>query len=249
MSIGGFSCFPGRSTMRPRTSWIFDGIDDGIGFGNNHSFEHTDSFSVSVFANIPSFSVQRAIFSKLQSSPGFRGWEFGITTQGRLFLLFISNFVGGNLFNIQTLDNSVPLNTLTQLGVSYAGTSLATGVNHYINGAFASTSSTTAPGPITGTTIGTANLQIGQRPPGNTTPLAGHALHFAIWNSALTATHFSEVYNGGVPPDLNSLPTAPPPLFWVKLNNETDIPTVIVDHGTGSLTGAAFGGLVPEPPP
>lgn len=242
MSIGGFSGFPGRETMRPRTAWISDGIDDGIGFGNNHAFERTQPFSFVGWINPGTADVFTICSNNETFASGFRGYVFSTLTNRRLWLgLYNTNLTNG--INSQTSNNVVPLGGLVQVGVSYSGNSNNSGITFYVNGS-AVTKVSPLQNNLSATTVSTAPLTLFGG-------VSKRLSHFGMWNTVLTPTHFVETYNGGVPPDLNNLATTPNPLMWIKLDDETDTPTIggIIDHGTGGINGTPIGGFIPEMPP
>jgi hypothetical protein len=153
--------------------------------------------------------------------------------------------VGANALNAQTVTGSVPVGALTHVAAVYTGTSLATGVTFYINGVVASQISPPTPGPITTTTLTAQNLSVGRSTSGSS-PFLGEIHHVAKFTSALTAPQILEVYNLGTPPDLNTLPTAPAPVWWSKMDALDGIgASGILDYGSGSNEGTVGGGLVP----
>jgi hypothetical protein len=240
MSLGGFAGFAGRSTMRPRTAWIGDGVDDEISFGSIHAFERTDPFSLIAWIN-PKVGAVFTLCSNIDVPLGFRGYIFSTLSNRRLWLgLYNTNL--SNWINAQTVDNVIPLGGLVQVGVSYSGNSNDSGVHFYVAG---SAVSKVAPfqNNLSATTVSAQPLRL----------FGGSACrmrHFALWPSVLTPTHFAETYNGGVPPDLDNLATAPDPALWVRMDDETDTPTGgVIDHGTGGTNGTAAGGFIPEMPP
>lgn len=227
-------------------SWLFDGIDDRVEFADVNDFERTDPFTVSAWISTPSVAAQQVIVGKMDPSPTFRGWECGIEAPGRLYLLLFSVAPSGNNFlNAQTVDSSVPVGGLVHVVAVHDGTSTSAGVTFYIDGvATSKRSSATGNGPVGSTTLSTQALEIGVRAATNTLPFTGEIRHVALFGAALTASQVLEVYNGGTPPDLNSLPTAPQPQFWVKLDaSDSTAAGGVIDHGTGGNDGTAAGGL------
>jgi hypothetical protein len=129
---------------------------------------------------------------------------------------------------------------------TYDGSGLIAGVNFYVNGVLVGTDPNPAltQEPVVGTTLSTAPLSMGARGSISNLHLGGSAEHTAIFNAELTGAQVLEVYNGGVFPNLNALPTAPAPIFWVALDdNDAQGANGIIDYGSGSNDGTASGGL------
>ncbi len=218
--------------------WTFDGVNDVISYGDVNDIERTDSVTISAWINTSSLSSAQVIASKLAPPPTLRGWDFGVETNGALFFLLISDTTTSNEINIQTFGATIPINTLLHVAVVYTGTSDDTGVTFYINGVV-STKFTPHfdDGPITTTTVNTAAMNVGAG-------FEGELTHVSIFTAALTGAQILEVYNGGTPPDLNVLPTAPPPVLWSGINTDDATgPDGVNDYGSGGTPGTAGGGL------
>jgi hypothetical protein len=225
--------------------WQFDGVDDRVDYGDALDIERTDLVTVAAWVRTPSTAAAQAIISKISPGPTFQGYEFGIEAPGKLYFLLVATVVGGNLINAQTATGLIPVGALTHFAAVYSGTSLATGVAFYINGALVATSGVAGPGPITSTTVTAQNLSVGRSTSG-ASPFSGEIHHVARFAAALTAAQILEVYNSGTPPDLNALPTAPAPVWWVKLDASDAVgASGILDYGSGSNEGTAGGGFNP----
>jgi hypothetical protein len=231
--------------------WAYDGIDGRARFDtDNLPIERSESMTVIAWVQTPSTSSQQVIIGNLQAPSGYRGWEFGLEAPGRCYLIFCSNFATTNLINAQTSNNAVPVGALTHVGARYDGTSLATGIDFLVNGVVSTQITPPAAGPVTATTVSAADLVAGWRDLFAGLPTKGLAGHIAIWRgTALTDIQIQETYNGGTPPDLNALPTAPPPTFWVKFDDGDTVGTDgIIDHSGNGNDGTAEGGLAPAVP-
>ena len=69
----------------------------------------------------------------------------------------------------------------------------------------------------TNTTPATTGLMIGEHTNSYLAPFLGKIDEFAIWSGTDQRANVSEIYNGGVPNDLNTLPTAPQPTTWHRM--------------------------------
>lgn len=235
MSFAGFTA---RCTTKPPGwRWIFDGIDDGISCGPVLPFDRTNPFSISAWLNPTVGSVFTICGNNESFASGFRGYLLSTLASRRLwFGLYNTN--GSNGINAQTVDNVIPLGGLVQVGMSYSGNSNNSGVTFYVNAA-AVTKVAAPQNNLSATTVSTQPLTLG----------GGSAMrmqHTAIWSSALTAAHWAQVYNGGTPPNLAALATAPAPALWMKLNEGDTVGAGrVLDYGTGGNNGTAYGGLAP----
>lgn len=224
----------------PVTDWLFDGVDDMIEFGDVLDFQNSDAFSVSSWVRTSSVSLQQVVISKLEAGPGFRGWEFGLESPGRAYLLICSNFGTGDILNQQTVDGSVSTsNDLTNVIATYDGSGTMAGLKIYVDGV--AVGLINAPfDPIVGSTLSSADLVMGVRSSGLNIPYEGTAADTAVFGAELTAGQALEIFNAGPGADLNALPTAPAPVFWVKLDDtDSTGPDGVVDHGSGGNDGTA----------
>tara|TARA_R110000782_G_scaffold22774_1_gene60048 strand:- start:10 stop:1506 length:1497 start_codon:yes stop_codon:yes gene_type:complete len=63
----------------------------------------------------------------------------------------------------------------------------------------------------------TGGLYIGESNNGYLAPFYGNMDEVAIWSGSDQRANVSEIYNGGLPNDLNNLPTAPQPTTWQRM--------------------------------
>lgn len=111
----------------------FDGTGDFVTLGNVPAldFERTEAFSGLCVIN-PNVSAIGSIISKRLSTGTLRGWDWHLTA-GRVPALILQNAVGNR---IEVRANAAIANgTATMLGFTYSGSSAASGVLLYDNGA------------------------------------------------------------------------------------------------------------------
>jgi hypothetical protein len=223
--------------------WVFDGVNDQVSIGDFLDFDRLEPFSLSAWISTSS-TAQQTFISKMSASPGFRGYDFGITN-GQIFLLIISNFAVTNLIDVRTTSSVVAINTLSHVLVTYSGNSAVSGIKIYLDGA--EVTSVTTGGTLSATTVNADNLALGYRPQSATSSLSGQMSNAAVFNYALTAAEVLEVFGGGSPPDLNALATAAPPVGWWRLDaDDATGASGIIDYGSGGHDGTASGGLAPS---
>jgi hypothetical protein len=86
----------------------------------------------------------------------------------------------------------------------------------FVNGVNATTSVNFSANPQTFETA-TRELFIGEDANGYQSPYGGNLDEFSIWAKTDQRANIAEIYNGGVPNDLNTLPTAPQPTTWFRM--------------------------------
>lgn len=123
--------------------------------------------------------------------------------------------------------------------VSIDGSGLAAGVRIYIDGVLVAMT-TVLDTLAGGATTNAASLAFG------VFGASTQVLDTAVWDVQLTAAQVLEAYGAGAPPDLNLLPTAPPPVGWWRFDSSDTVGAGgIADHSTGNHDATAGGGLAP----
>lgn len=134
---------------------VSDGVNDRVDFGNNFSFERTESFSVSMWTKFTSTAANVPLLTKLQNSPPFRGWSIE-GDAGKVRLYFISTF--GSSYIQKYSGASVNSGDWNHIVVTYDGSSSSSGVNFYVNGLLSNGS--TMANNLTTTTISSVSMQL-----------------------------------------------------------------------------------------
>lgn len=195
-------------------SFSFDGVDDyflvpdtsGLSFGNGT----TDSpFSISAWVKIGQTTAQ-GIVTKYGSSSSTREYLF-YTTGGKLRLLFIDASNGAN--NFATGTTTLSTNTWYHVACTYDGRGGSTaynGMTLYINGVAESV--TTIGGSYSAMSNTTAMVQIGKY---STNELLGNVDEVAIFNSELSQSDITAIYNNGEPQSLDAYS----PLIWFRMGD------------------------------
>ena len=157
-------------------SMSFDGSNDYIDVGNDSSLAISSNFTISLWINQTTTTAFSYLFDKggAGSSINYRG---GINSSNQVYF----QINGNSLTSTGTITNG----TWSHIVLVKSGTSM----NIYID----NNAETPATAPATAYT-GTENLEIG-RQTGGANYLAGSIDEFAIWNTALTSTQVSEIYN------------------------------------------------------
>ena len=157
-------------------SMSFDGSNDYIDAGNDSSLAISGDFTISLWINQTTTTAFSYLFDKggAGSSINYRG---GINSSNQVYF----QINGNSLTSTGIITNG----TWSHIVLVKSGTSM----NIYID----NNAETPATAPATAYT-GTENLEIG-RQTGGANYLAGSIDELGIWNTALTSSQVSEIYN------------------------------------------------------
>ena len=157
---------------------------------------------------------------------GSREYAFGVGTSDTLFLILYNgstNYIG----RISTLTMTSYQGSWTHICATYDGSTNASGITLYVNGSVFNSSSLTG-GTYTAPS-GNANgdVYIGRY---NTEYAYGNIDEVAVFNSELSASDVSAIYNSGVPNDISSFS----PFSWYRFEGTG---TTATDSGSGGNNG------------
>ena len=176
-------------------SMSFDGSNDYIDAGNSDSFSFgngiTDSpFSISAWVNMADATNFITIAKDANS-----GREYVIRTlsDDKLYFYLLDNVNGGYIGKISSGTVTSNQGTWIHTAYTYNGNSTSSGIKIYLNGSQVGNDNYEG-GSYTAMSNTSTNLNIGRQERG---------LHYgsglidevAIWNTALTSTQVSEIYN------------------------------------------------------
>lgn len=121
-----------RSGRFGRSRFIYG--ENSVNFGPNFAFfERSQPFTVSVWLNLQSASIEGSIIHKSNHiTSGFRGWNIFRDEDGAMRIT-LSHVWPENSIELKTVDK-FPLKKWTQIAFTYDGLSKAEGVKVYING-------------------------------------------------------------------------------------------------------------------
>jgi len=221
----------GGTPFANQYSVSFDGTDDRIILAPSSDFDTTSAFTISAWVNPTSLTNYEHVYSRFSSSHT----QFYITPSGNLTLTV-------DRVSFPASTGTVSTGSWQHIAVSWQSGTGATAF--YINGSAAGS------GTNTGTlTTGTTKVTIGSK-----ATQYGHNFfnglmdEVALFNSALSASNITSIYNSGVPNDISSLS----PVGWWRMgDNDGGTGTTITDQGSGSnngtlTNGPTFSTSVPE---
>ena len=230
-STGGDSVFN-------KYSLALDGTDDFVTFGNMSNFSGATQFTFSGWYNFNSVPARESIFSILVDNNNF----FDILMYDAL--TYVQLKIGGVSQLIRFNSNLFTQGQWSHIVVAYDNTQSTnrTKLKVYIDNVDIYYSVITA---ITSALpTGTNVVTIGETSRLSGVFLNGNADECAVFNTQLSASDVSSIYNSGVPNDISSLS----PLSWWRFEEGSG--TTATDSGTGgndgSIDGATYSTDVPS---
>jgi len=214
-----------------------DGSNDYIDLGGASDFSFTNgsgtdtAFSISAWVKLDSGNRMRLISKDTSTSS--REYLFGTNNNNRFNML-----LGTGSVNLD-IQNNTSLNTTDWFHVvaTYDGSETASGLKVYVN-ADASSLTDFSLGSYTGMSSTAGNLEIGRFANGHSF-FNGLIDEVSVFNSELSASDVTAIYNSGTPTSLTSYS----PLGWWRMgDNDSGTGTTITDQGSGSNDGTLTNG-------
>lgn len=207
-----------------------DGMDAFVDCSNpsNLNFSADDAFSFSVWFKKGSDTNSNTVFSKALGAPNYNGYYMFALSD---YVYFRIRDNSSNFHQIK--DNTThPLNTWVHYVVTYDGSraGVGAGLNLYKNGTLL-TNVTRSGNFSSGTGQTTANFGIGARIADSAAYFNGKIDEVSVFNSELSQTDVTSIYNLGVPNDISGLS----PLSWWRFEETSGL--TAIDSGTGGNNG------------
>lgn len=190
----------------------FDGIDDYL--DANRTVASNLDFSVSAWINPTSHGTVILGTRGLASAGTSNGITMNINSSGNLWARIFTET--SNVFNLQT-GGVIALNSWSHVAMTYDSSTKT--LKSYLNG--------TEAGSMVGadpSVASTADLNIGRASIGAGGPHAyfnGKLSNVALWNTNLTPTEVTEIYNQGRPSNLNTFSGTAPVAWWQLGSNSS----------------------------
>ncbi len=208
---------PGSNDYSPlTTSLLLDGADERVDFGNFTEMQVSRTTPMTVVAW---FKTTAAGFRAMVGAKtlGTEGWSLEMNASEQL------RFDHRDSLGPASIVSSVSVNDgQWHFGAGAKGADGdSANFELWLDSGTALTGGSVIRSGINPNPVDTsATLRVGAY---GTTPQAfwdGNICHIAVWNGTkLTNAQMTEVYGGGVPQDLSSLPTTPAPDWWVALGD------------------------------
>lgn len=184
-------------------SLLFDGIDErlNIPYDASLDFARTDTFTFTTWIR-PVVLASKSLFSKYINSGALKGWWWRILPAGDLEFWLVGS--GTELIRVATNTSVISTGSYFNIGMSYRGTGLASGVSIWID----KVEHTSGNGKLTvvgdslgsQTTTKVLNIAIGARQNG-TEHFNGYIDELVVWNIAFNQADIDEDFGGGKPID------------------------------------------------
>lgn len=178
------------------TSYFFDGDNDYVNFGNNLDFERTDTRSFQFWMNQPATpTVHRAFMGKTNAGTHV-GFDMGIRGDIANDPLEFELRGSSTFLVARAVPNTAWDGNYHHIVMTYAGTSLVSGVKIYQDGV---SLTVTDPGTDLSQNItNTGNLLLGIFIEALLiSDFLGNIDEVGVWNRVLAQSEVTELYNGG----------------------------------------------------
>jgi hypothetical protein len=208
----------------------FDGTNDYISIPHSSSLTISGDMTISAWVYRDSTDAgYLPILTKRPSSATSTTYQFyldRITDGGRL------RFYEGSAVNSPSGGTSIPTNQWVHVAIS-VDSGVTNGTKWYVNGTAESSTNT-----FSITKSNTEEARIGRLGP-TSYYAKGKIDEVALFNSALSASDITAIYNSGVPDDLTSYS---PVSWWRMGDDDSGTGTTITDQGSGSNDGTLTNG-------
>ncbi len=176
----------------------FGGTDEYVNVGNvtELSFERTDAFSISLWFLTSITGSDTTFVSKVGDGTAYTGWTFGQKSTNVL-VFYLTNTWSTNTIEVDT-TGTYNDGEWHHVVMTYDGSSAASGVTIYIDGSSVATS--TVYDTLSATTVTTNPFYLGARASsGLLQPFIGNMDEVLVFNTELSSSQVTTLYNSGVP--------------------------------------------------
>ena len=225
-------------------STLFDGVDDSVAMGNvlNVADDGTDRMSISFWTNTTSSTyIQRIVGKCLSNGYGYSVYKYSGTHLYFLLGEYATNYIRGT-YNFSSLSDG----NYHHIVWTYDGSRSATGMNLYIDGVQMSISTSSV-----GTVIGLVTsaefmLGAGYKSSSPLHPYNGILDEVSIFNTELSASDVTTIYNSGTPNNISALS----PLGYWRMGDGSTYPTINDEIGSndGTMTNMSSANFVTDVP-
>jgi|9_EtaG_2_1085328.scaffolds.fasta_scaffold04411_7 hypothetical protein len=219
-----------------------DGVSDYITMGNVLAFNKDNAFTFSLWINMQQ-SETSSILSKSESSNNFAGYLLYTTSSGGGNKLLFRIRTNASNFILFTSTSVFNLNEWYHVSITYDGLGANTGINMYVNGVNQA-----------GARTGTSSSAFTNNQPFNLGARNLNSLFFnglidevAVFNSELSSSDVTSIYNSGNPPDLSSHSNL---VSWWRMGDNDTYPTISDNIGSndGTMNGMTSASIVSDTP-
>lgn len=220
--------------FRNLQSIALDGIDDYVDCGDADNLSFGDSvtdspFSFSMWVKVDTLVSGHGLIEK-QDSSNNREYIIYIASDGAIYNNIYSNGVALNRRGRKTNTGLISIDTWYHIVWTYNGNSDYSGIKIYLNGVRVDNANF---GKNTYVAMKNTNnpFKIGEY-------ITGNMDEVSVFNSELSQSDITTIYNSGVPNDLSSLN----PLSWWRMGDEANFTGgvwTLTDQGSGGNDGTS----------
>lgn len=215
----------------------FDGVDDHLDTNSNFQSTFNSGFSFSLWGKVSAIGANQGLLGG-ENSNYYDRFVCFVNTVGQINFYYTSDNQG-----VPTIKDTSGTSLTDWFHV--VGTVVQNGSNVdltlYVNGSQKATGSATSTMANFGATTTPVDLFFGGRNYNGALqlPLNGLIDEAAIFNTVLSASDITSIYNSGVPGDITSLS---PVGYWRMGDNDSGTGTTITDQGSGGNNGTLTNG-------
>ena len=197
-----------------------DGVDDYLDCGDSNTFSFGNGTADSPFSISAWINMDDATTFRIVSKAGSNGNEYFLTNGGddKLnFILYDTGGVGNIRAKYDTALTSYQGQWIHVVG-TYSGVNRQNGIELYLNGSLLTTLKVLN-SPYTAMSNTTQPLEIGRST--SSSYANGKFSNVSVFNTELTSTQVTEIYNSGIPSDLNTFSGTAPVSWWQLGSNSS----------------------------
>jgi len=221
------------SSFSNTKSILLDGVDDYVTMGDvlDTSDTGADAFSISAWYKTSNSGTQMIVTKWSNASP-INGYALFLQGSSQM-RFFMGSFVGNAYLNVTSnTTSSFTDGNWHHVVLTYDGSRASSGIKIYVDTSLITLNTLRDVAPV-----GVNNSQefmIGVRgeASNNAFPFDGNIDEVSYFNSELSASDITSIYNSGVPNDISSLS----PLSWWRCGDGDTSPT-LTDNGSASNNG------------
>jgi len=184
----------------------FDGVDDGVNFGDINDVEYNDSKTFSFWINTT--DTNNGIIGKFNGSTG---WNISLNSGGTVSLQMYNSAL--NRLDVSS-TNTINVGAWKHIAIKKTTSSSASGVEIYIDGV--SETKIVNDDTLTSTTVTAHDFEFGS----SSSFLNGYLTEISLFDSSLSSLEVADLYNSGVPVDPRNLGLTPS--FYTPLVGPND---------------------------
>jgi len=228
----GQGALTGSTPFSNNQSILLDGIDDYVDMGNTLDFTNTDAFSISCWFKRTRSGVSEFLVSKQDSTSNARGYTLLIPFDDNKVTVVIRNNTASSGRLIVDCTTAITNTNWHHIVMTYDGSSSVSGINLYLDG---NNDTGATSGTLSATISNSASFQLGAKNGGN--EFSGNIDEVSVYNSELSQSDVTDIYNGGIPTSLSSYSSL---VSWWRCGDSDIAPTLTDNKGSNDGTMTNF---------